>query len=388
MAALREAGFRPVAVRIEGATARIAVAGGRQRRLAQAAGRVLRAVQPHLPPEVERILLSWRQNGVEVARLVLPRAAMEAATRGAGSAEELFWASRLEAAGADAFGRMEGGAGFSWGLEPRLRTLFGDPTRTLRWDLAAVAGARIELGHGVTLAGSLARTLAGNLAGAPASDSVLPRVRSEAARYARQGETAIPALQAERIWAVAPDLFARVSAGWLEPMFAGLSAELLWRPHDAPWALGLDIAHVGQRHYDGGLRMLGYGVTTGHLSLYADLPWHGMYGVLRGGRYLAGDWGATLEIGRRFDSGIEIGGFATVTDVPFRRFGEGSFDRGIVIRVPLELFGLAVRQTGSLLIRGVQRDGGQRLAVDSPLWEVTRDGRARAFQEGYRGFLR
>jgi hypothetical protein len=213
-------------------------------------------------------------------------------------------------------------------------------------------------------------------------------VRSDVARYAREGETSIPALYAERIWAAAPDVFARVTGGWLEPMFAGVSAELLWRPHDQPWALGVDIARVAQREYDGGLGALGYAVTTGHVSVYADLPWYGMYAIARAGRYLAGDWGGTLEIGRRFSSGIEVGGFATFTDVPFRTFGEGSFDRGIYVRIPLDLFGIATRDVASAVIRGVQRDGGQRLRVDSPLWEVTREGRAQALEEGFRGFLR
>jgi hypothetical protein len=387
-AALRAAGFRPVALRIEGDAAWIAVVDGPQRRLSAAAGRVLRAVQPHLPRGVERVVLSWRQAGVEVARLVLPRAAMEGAAAGGGSAEEVFWSSRLGAAGADGFGRMDGGTGFAWGVEPRVQTLFGDPTRTLRWQLSAVAGARLDLGEGVALAGSLGQSLAGNLADAPPSDSLLPRVRSEAARYAREGATSIPALYAERIWAPAGDVFARVTGGYLEPMFAGVSAELLWRPHDRPYAVGLDVAQVAQREYDGRLGTLGYSVTTGHLSLYADLPWHGMYGVLRAGRYLAGDWGATVEVGRRFESGIEVGGFATVTDVPFSTFGEGSFDRGIYVRVPLELFGAATRNVANALIRGVQRDGGQRLAVDNPLWDVTREGRARAYEDGFRGFLR
>jgi hypothetical protein len=58
--ALRVAGFRPVAVRIAGAEAHIAVAGGSQRRLAQAAGRAMRAVQPFLPAEVQRVVFSWR----------------------------------------------------------------------------------------------------------------------------------------------------------------------------------------------------------------------------------------------------------------------------------------------------------------------------------------
>ena len=388
MAALRAAGFRPVAVRIEGRGARIAVADGRQRTLAQAAGRVLRAVQPHLPAEVEAITISWRQAGVEIARLSLPRATMEAAARGQGSAEELFWTARLDAAGADEFGRMDGGMGVTWGIEPRLQTLIGDPKRALRWQVSAVAGARWEIGQGVALAGSVGQVLAGNLDGAPPSDSLLPRVRSDVGRYARDGTTSIPALYGERIWGVGPDLFARVTGGWLEPMFAGVSAEVLWRPHDQPWGIGLDIAHVAQRDYDGGLGVLGYDVTTGHVSVYADLPWHGMYAVVRGGRYLAGDWGGTLELGRRFASGIEVGGFATFTDVPFSTFGEGSFDRGIYVRIPLDLFGIATRDVGRAVIRGVQRDGGQRLQVDNPLWDVTREGRAQALEDGFRGFLR
>ncbi len=386
--ALREAGFRPVAVEIRGAEVRIAVAGGRQRRLAGAAGRVLRAVQPHLPREVERLVLSWRQAGVEVARLTLPRRAMEAASRGDGSAEEVFFASTLGAAGADDFGLIDGGSGFAWGAEPRLSLLLGDPSRTLRWQAAAVVGARWEIGRGFAMAGSVSRSLAGNLADAPPSDSVLPRVRSEAGRYAREGETAIPALYAERIWSLAPDVFARATAGYLEPMFAGLSAEVLWRPQDRPYALGVDIAQVAQRDYDQRLGVLGYHVTTGHVSAYADLPWYNLQGVVRAGRYLAGDWGATVELSRRFASGIEIGGFATFTDVPFSRFGEGSFDRGIFIRIPLDLLGTETRTVAPVVVRGVTRDGGARLSVDNPLWEVTREGRAQALRDGFADFLR
>jgi hypothetical protein len=387
-AALRAAGFRPVAVRIAGGEAFVAVAGGRQRRLAGAAGRVARAVQPHLPRGVERIVLSWRQAGVEVARLVLPRRAMEAAARGEGSAEELFYASELRSAGADALAFESEGAAFTWGIEPRIGTLFGDPSRTLRWNLSAVAGARLDAGSGYAVAGSVAREVAGNLSGAPSSDSLLPRVRSEAGRYAREGRTSMPALYAERVWAPGQDLFARATAGYLEPMFAGLSTELLWRPADRPYAVGLEVARVVQRQYDGGFGTLGYNVTTGHLSVYADLPWFNAFAVVRAGRYLAGDWGATLEVGRRFASGIEIGGFATVTDVPFRTFGEGSFDRGIYVRLPLDLFGLETRNVTTATIRGVQRDGGQRLQVDNPLWELTREGRARALEDGYGAFTR
>jgi hypothetical protein len=217
---------------------------------------------------------------------------------------------------------------------------------------------------------------------------VLPRVRSDFARYAREGRTTIPALYAEGIWNIGPDLFARATVGYLETMFAGVSTELLWRPSGQRFALGLDVNHVVQRQYDGLFGALGYNVTTGHLSLYADLPLWNLYTILRGGRYLAGDWGGTIEFGRRFDSGITVGGFATFTNVRFRDFGEGSFDKGIYVRIPFDFFGVETRSQAALNIRPVQRDGGQRLAVDSPLWELTQPGREVDFRRGFMGLGR
>ncbi|HYF07075.1 MAG TPA: YjbH domain-containing protein [Acetobacteraceae bacterium] len=388
--ALRAAGFRPVSVAVEGAEARIAVSGGRHRTLAQVAGRVMRVAQPFLPAAVERVTLAWMRDGVEIARLAVLRGAMEGAASGFGSAEELFAHAQLLApASGFAEGARAPGPSFDWGIEPRLRMQFGDPRLTLGYQASLAAGARIGLGWGVSIAGSLQQVVAQNLDRGAPSDSLLPRVRSDYARYAREGrDLAIPTLYAEGLWTAAPDVFVRATAGLLEPMFAGVSGEVLWRPRERPFAIGLDIAGVQQRAFDQRFATRDHRVTTGHLSVYADLPWWNLYAVVRAGRYLAGDWGATIEIGRRFDSGIEVGAFATVTDVPARRFGEGSFDKGIYVRFPLDLFGVESRSIATALIRPVQRDGGQRLAVDNPLWELTRDGREDAFRRGVGWWLR
>ncbi len=386
--ALRAAGFTPIALDITGAEARINVSGGPHRTLAQATARVVRAAQPHLPPEVERIRLLWEHDGAITARLVTLRAGFEALARHRGSAEEIFALTTLLPAA------PEHGPGevrltpprFTWGIEPRLTLQVGDPQTSVRWQAGIAAGGRVALGWNLSLAGAVEQRLAGNLGDGLPSDSVLPRVRSDFARYARAGSTTLPALYMERLWNPAPDVLARVTGGYLEPMFAGLSAEVLWRPHDRAWAVGLEVAHVAQRGYRQRFETLGYNVTTGHVSLYADLPWYNLHGILRGGRYLAGDWGATIELGRRFDSGIEVGGFATFTNVSFRDFGEGSFDKGIYVRVPLDFLGLESRSRAALNIRPVQRDGGQRLSVDNALWGVSLAGRAAALRQGYRGF--
>ncbi len=383
-AALRRAGFRPIAIIRQGEEVRIAVAGGRYRTFARTAGRVARAVQGTLPPEVERIAVEWHRAGLPVARLVLLRESLEGAAIGAGSAEEVLASASLTPA--------EPVPGFApdltWALEPRLALQLGDPKTGFRWQAAGAAGARLGLGAGFAVAGSLAQAVAGNLGRGLPSDSRLPHVRSDIARYAREGRTTIPTLYAERLWSPAPDWFARVSAGLLEPMFGGVSGEVLWRPQARGFALGLDLAWVAQRDYRQRLGALSYSVATGHLSLHADLPVWNLGAVVRAGRYLAGDWGATLEVSRRFDSGIEVGGFATRTDVSARRFGEGSFDKGIFVRIPLQLLGPETPVVANAVIRPVVRDGGQRLAVDNPLWEVTREGRAEALGRDYLGLLR
>lgn len=390
-AALRAARLPPVAFGIEGNEARIAVSGGPHRTLAQTSARVLRAVNGVLPPEIGMLRIAWWQAGTPVAEMTIPRAVLEATAEGHASPEEAWAATRMLPAGTTqwpAGSQASPGEGFDWGVEPRLALVLGDPTSPLRYQGAAAVGARYDFGGGVSVAGSVQQALLGNLADGLPSDSTLPHVRSDYARYAKEGQTSIPALYGERIWTPAPDFFARATLGLLEPMFGGLSTEVLWRPVESALAVGVDANYVRARDYDQRLGFRDYDVATGHVSVYADLPVWNLYGIVRAGRYLAGDWGGTLELGRRFDSGIEIGGFATMTDVPFSQFGEGSFDKGIYVRLPLVLFGAETRQTGTALIRPVQRDGGQRLSVDNALWGVTRDGRADALRRGVAGFAR
>ncbi|RVT97127.1 hypothetical protein EOD42_09695 [Rhodovarius crocodyli] len=385
--ALRRAGFEPLALDIRGEEAVITLGGGRYRTLAQVAGRVARAAQPHLPGQVERLQLIWEQNGAVVGRLRVMREGMEGLARGQGSPEEVFGAAQLLPATPEPGGWRAPLPRWSWGIEPRVTLQVGDARSGARYAAGVAAGGRVEIAHGIALAGSVQQTLAQNLDGGLPSNSVLPHVRSDFARYARH-ETTIPALYAERLWNPAPDWYARVTAGLLEPMYAGVSGEVLWRPQGSSVAVGLDMAWVAQRQYRQRFATLGYQTVTGHASLYWDTPWWNVFTVVRAGRYLAGDWGVTLEAGRRFANGIEIGGFATFTDVPFRRFGEGSFDKGIYVRVPFDVFGPETRARAALNVRPVQRDGGQRLGVDNPLWDVSREGRAEALGRGFLGFAR
>ena len=203
------------------------------------------------------------------------------------------------------------------------------------------------------------------------------------ARYAREGKTAIPTLYGERIWTLAPDWFARVTGGLLEPMFQGVAGEVLWRPMDRPVALGLDLAWVAQREYRQRFAALGYTVTTGHASLYADLPIWGLYTVLRAGRYLAGDWGGTHRgrpALRQRHRGRRLRHLHRRALQQIRR---GQLRQGHLPPHPAaNCSGPETTARAGAVIRPVVRDGGQRLIVDNPLWDVTREGRAEALARG------
>ena len=113
-------------------------------------------------------------------------------------------------------------------------------------------------------------------------------------------------------------------------------------------------------------------MVTGHASVYWDTPYNDWNIALHAGRYLAGDWGGTLEVKRRFPNGWEVGAFATLTDVPFDEFGEGSFDKGITLAIPFD-WGLPrdTQSKGALTIRPIQRDGGARLRVQNRRFDLT-----------------
>src|SRR5262249_1823923 len=137
-------------------------------------------------------------------------------------------------------------------------------------------------------------------------------------------------------------------------------------------AIGGDVYQVWKRDYDRLFGALDYHVTTGHVTVYYESPWYGLNFEVHGGRYLAGDWGGTLQISRTFDTGIEIGAFATFTNVPFSQFGEGRFDKGVIVRIPLEwALPLNTQSQANLDFRPLSRDGGQRLLNDDSLYDET-----------------
>lgn len=255
------------------------------------------------------------------------------------------------------------------------RTYLFDPDDPLKVQLFARVSGDVDLGHGFGLTASWVQNIYSEFDEITrTSNSTLPRVRSDVVRYLQEGESGLDRAMVTRRGQLSDEVYYIGFAGILEEMYGGFGGEVLYRPFGSRFAFGANVMAVRQRDFDKRLGFRDYETVTGHLSAYWASPFYDFDVILHAGRYLAKDWGATLELQKRFANGWSIGAFATLTDVPFDEFGEGSFDKGLIFRVPFNPFtGRNTQASYKLLMRPIQRDGGQRIeSWGTSLWETHR----------------
>ena len=271
---------------------------------------------------------------------------------------------------------------FDINLSNRLQ-LF-DPDDPARYQLYAEVGMRLALPKSWLLSGSYGANIIHNFdESSRVSDSVLQRVRSDVVKYLTEGDSGLDSLYLEKRGTVINDIHYRVYGGVLESMYSGYGGEVLYQPYQSRLAYGLSANWVQQRDYDKSFRHLDYKTTTAFASIYWASPFHNIDVAVHVGRYLAKDNGGTLDIRRTFHNGWSVGLWATKTNVSADDFGEGSFDKGMYFKIPLNgLLGASKRSSYTTRLRPIQRDGGQRLEdFSTNIWWDTRAVRYDAIYE-------
>ncbi|MEM1362344.1 MAG: YjbH domain-containing protein [Pseudomonadota bacterium] len=359
---------------------------------AQAVGRAARVVSGIFPPEIEYFEFVPMDLGIPLATITVSRSDLESLEFDPDRSWKSYVRAEIgDAAALDPISVIVPGIypEASAGIKPFVSTAFFDPDNPLRIDV----GLDLDLSYsplpGLIFSSKYRQRLAGNRSEATReSDSTLPPVRSDITFYDQDGSSFLAHLTTEYFWRPGTNLYGRGTVGYLERMYAGLSSEVLWKPVTGPLALGAEINYVRQRDFNGRFGFLDYEVATGHASVYYEIG-GGFEGQIDAGRYLAGDWGGTFTLRRRFASGWQVGAFFTLTDVPFSEFGEGAFDKGLFFEAPISwLSGQPSRQDFAALIKPLSRDGGARLFVRNRLYEVTRDYHDPELQERWPRYWR
>lgn len=272
------------------------------------------------------------------------------------------------------------GGGYSIGYRQNL----GGPDGFILYQVAANFSGSVFFRPNVWLTGTVSADIINNYDkfrfDAPSN---LPRVRTDLRQYSTTSDVMMPNLQFNVARRLGRDIYGMAYAGYLEWMYAGVGGELLYRPMGESWAVGGNLNYVRQRDYDQHFGLRDYSITTGHATLYYTFDAkQRVVGSLSAGRYLAGDYGATINLARVFDNGMTMGAYATKTNVSAAEFGEGSFDKGIYFSIPLDtVLPRSTRSQATINWAPLIRDGGAMLNRKYPLYNLTGERDERFFYD-------
>ena len=389
---LAKDGFMIEAVAITGSVAEIRFRNRTFDSAAQAVGRVARVMTRVMPGSVETFVLVPLENGMPVMSVTLNRRDLEDLEHDPNAAETLLARTEITAAKAVYRGDTKHPDLYpyvTWAVNPYVRFSLFDPDNPVRADVGVRAEAKIEISPGLSVEGSVRKKVVGNMDTITRlSNSVLPHVRSDFGFYDIAGDPAVENLHGDLMFKAGRNIYGRISVGYLERMYGGVSAELLFMPTNSRLAFGIEANVVQQRAFNMLFGFQPYQVVTGHVSAYWDMR-NGFAAQLDVGRYLAGDTGATLTLERRFDNGWKVGAFATLTNVPFATFGEGSFDKGLLFTIPMSWSsGTPNRKVTKTAIRPLTRDGGARLEVSNRLYPLLSEYRRHRLEPTWGRFWR
>jgi len=343
----------------------------------QSYGRILNTLDQILPEEIHKFTLIPKNRTFYLSSLSIDRASFRSAMKQSDFNYILDIASIEDGYQKDKAHKYNPERNYPktlWSISPDYSTHIGGADRFFAGSLVAAINSETIIME------SLNFEFRGNVGIASTfdvlqqgSDSLLPHVRTDVIEYLKKGDKYnIQRAQFNYFNQLSPSIYTKLSAGIFESMYSGIGGEVLYRRFDSNFAIGANAYHVKKRDFNQMFDLLDYQTNTGHITLYFQEPFSNILVKIIGGRYLAEDSGITLDLSRRFKSGLQMGVFATRTDISKEEFGEGSFDKGFYFFMPIDVFSRNYsRKLSGFGMTPLTRDGGQRLYPGYELYGVT-----------------
>lgn len=390
--ALQEQGFFHVAVSVKENQLRVQYENPRFLSEAQAMGRVMRTAAALSPLDVPRIQVVALRRSVPVVKMSFQAMDFMGFLAGKFTKEEFRRMVSLEKAGpGDRVSGSAPRASASWrddlekvglkpeildyGIKPAVETWLDDPSGFFKARVGVDAWGAASLWEGSDFYAWFNYPFYNTISSSIAPLGENP-VRSDIIRYKEREDPRFNSLLLDQVSNLGRGTFARLSMGYLETEYAGLSGEVLHLLGDGRWSVGLMGDWVVKRRPDSQFGFTGFQAHTILAGLNYLQPDLGLAAKLRAGRFLAGDPGARLEIVRHWDTGASFGFWYTYTDTsgfqdPFNR---GYQDKGIFVSIPMAMFTreeTPVRH--SYAFSPWTRDVGQTIAHFNLLYEFLED---------------
>ena len=279
----------------------------------------------------------------------------------------------------------------TYSFDPDVRVHVGSPEKFAYTGFGIRFSSEAQLNRNMTVYSSIVQNISDNFDDKISCPcSAIPNARTLIVDYLQESDGIyITNLQIDHIDGYGKDFFSRISLGYFEEMYGGISAELLYKPFKYDFAVSIELNQLKQRAFDGRFDFNKYKVTTGHFNVAYYEPRTNILAKWSYGRYLAKDNGYTLDVSRRMPSGWRAGVFFSQTSVSEVDFGEGSFDKGFYFEIPFNVFTKReTKEKFGFSLKTMTRDGGQKLSIQNRLIDSFYGSTNSELNENWDGYLK
>jgi hypothetical protein len=337
-AALQATGFSDIGVEGDDFSLRIDAENDRYFFTPSAVEALLDAIAPIVPTGYDYVRVLIKENGIPMVEFITTTAALEGLREGRISRDRFFELSAFRTQDIVApIPRTVNRRWFDWGIGPSFEVFINDPSTYVAYRLGVIAYLHaFPWKGGTAVLGVEAYPL--NTVTTADSQLSIP-VRSDIALYKEQS-VSLGRLFFEQIGKTESQIYGRAAAGLLEIEYAGLDTEVA-----LPLFRGRLIANAGgsltrKRSPDDPFAFAGdTWYHTALLGARLNIPEADLWFDVKGGRFLAGDYGARFSVSK-FIRGVTLSAWYSATDTSIfsDSLNQGYHDKGISVTIPIRLF--------------------------------------------------
>ena len=339
--ALRGSGFSNVGVSLDWDRLHIEAENNKYYYGTRAISVILRLVLMITPPRVGKIDITLTQYGIPMIEFSTLREDISEFYREKLSRDEFLFLSKITTdVHTNPDVEIKRRKWIEYGLKPSFETLFNDPNQFFMYRLGAAGWVNLHPWEGLSLvAGLEAYPINTIKSSIPPLDNP---VRSDIFFY-KEKNVNMNRLMAEQIFKSGHEIYGKVAAGYLEVEYAGLDVEFAKPILDGRILLGVGGSAVRKRDPDSPFKLRQDIYTKVYHTAFFDarlnIPEFNMWLDVKTGRFLAGDIGSVVTVGKNINGLLLYGWYSfTNTNVFTDQFNRGYHDKGVGISLPMRLF--------------------------------------------------
>jgi len=342
--AIMEAGFLDVSVYTSGKALTAEFENNKYISNQKAAGRALRILLYQSPRDTENLSVILKRNQIPFLKVSVKPDHFDEYLLGNISDEVLSELVTAETISASQYSKKQDliitekskSFDYQFGIKPDLTAYLNDPSGVFKFRVGIKPYFEKSLGKGTSFYTRYTIPFYSNIS---SSNPPLPdAVRSDSWLYLDNYPT-FDRLMLDHTFKLSQQTFARLSYGYLEFMYAGVSTEILKFFGDGNLALGIEGNWVRKREPDTQLGLKDFTTHTILGNLYYKFQPFNLTFKVQYGRFMAGDIGWRFQLSREYDNGLEIGAWYSLTDTDdLTAYNKGYNDKGVFMKLPARVF--------------------------------------------------